>query len=171
MKCSFWCERDIRGTNGTKREKYGVNAAIENYVCLLPLYDWLWGDYRKFIDEIIQYSEHLHDSSKSVHWWNQWWKTVSSYIVMKSSKDYANPTVLRWAVFPPRDTHIFHTNQHLREKRRFCVWMARRTLRCVQMAGEADEGRATETNRQEECSLLSLCSNNTKQFPLTFPDM
>ena len=28
----FWCERDIRGTNGTKREKYGekysgVNAA------------------------------------------------------------------------------------------------------------------------------------------------
>ena len=30
---SFWCERDIRGTNGTKREKYGekysgVNAAI-----------------------------------------------------------------------------------------------------------------------------------------------
>ena len=29
---SFWCERDIRGTNGTKREKYrekysGVNAA------------------------------------------------------------------------------------------------------------------------------------------------
>ena len=32
-KYSFWCERDIRGTNGTKREKYGekysgVNAAI-----------------------------------------------------------------------------------------------------------------------------------------------
>ena len=32
MKYSFWCERDIRGTNGTKREKYGekyssVNAA------------------------------------------------------------------------------------------------------------------------------------------------
>ena len=29
---SFWCERDIRGTNGTKREKYGekysgMNAA------------------------------------------------------------------------------------------------------------------------------------------------
>ena len=22
-KYSFWCERDIRGTNGTKREKYG----------------------------------------------------------------------------------------------------------------------------------------------------
>ena len=29
IKYSFWCERDIRGTNGTKREKYsGVNAAI-----------------------------------------------------------------------------------------------------------------------------------------------
>jgi len=29
MKCSFWCERDIRGTNATKGEKYsGVNAAI-----------------------------------------------------------------------------------------------------------------------------------------------
>ena len=32
-KYSFWCERDIRGTNGTKREKYGgkysgVNAPI-----------------------------------------------------------------------------------------------------------------------------------------------
>ena len=32
IKYSFWCERDIRGTNGTKREKYGekysgVNAA------------------------------------------------------------------------------------------------------------------------------------------------
>ena len=32
MKCSFWCECDIRGTNGTKHEKYGekysgVNAA------------------------------------------------------------------------------------------------------------------------------------------------
>ena len=36
-KCSFWCERNIRGTNGTKREKYGekyrekysgVNAAF-----------------------------------------------------------------------------------------------------------------------------------------------
>jgi len=32
MKYSFWCERDISGTNGTKREKYGekysgVNAA------------------------------------------------------------------------------------------------------------------------------------------------
>ena len=32
-KYDFWCERDIRGTNGTKREKYGekysgVNAAI-----------------------------------------------------------------------------------------------------------------------------------------------
>ena len=33
IKYSFWCEREIRGTNGTKREKYGekysgVNAAI-----------------------------------------------------------------------------------------------------------------------------------------------
>ena len=33
MKYDFWCERDIRGTHGTKREKYGekysgVNAAI-----------------------------------------------------------------------------------------------------------------------------------------------
>ena len=32
IKYDFWCERDIRGTNGTKREKYGekysgVNAA------------------------------------------------------------------------------------------------------------------------------------------------
>jgi len=36
---SFWCERGIRGTNGTKREKYaekysGVNAALE--VGLIP---------------------------------------------------------------------------------------------------------------------------------------
>ena len=23
LKYSFWCERDIRGTNGTKREKHG----------------------------------------------------------------------------------------------------------------------------------------------------
>ena len=34
-KYSFWCERDIRGTNGTKCEKYGekysgVNAAHES---------------------------------------------------------------------------------------------------------------------------------------------
>ena len=33
MKSSFWCERDIRGTNKTKREKYGekysgVNTAL-----------------------------------------------------------------------------------------------------------------------------------------------
>ena len=33
-KYSFWCERNIRGTNGTKREKYGekysgVNAPID----------------------------------------------------------------------------------------------------------------------------------------------
>ena len=33
IKYSFWCERNIRGTNRTKREKYGekysgVNAAI-----------------------------------------------------------------------------------------------------------------------------------------------
>ena len=40
MKCSFWCERDIRGTNGTKREKYGekysgVNTAIERSKVLL----------------------------------------------------------------------------------------------------------------------------------------
>ena len=32
IKYDFWCERDISGTNGTKREKYGekysgVNAA------------------------------------------------------------------------------------------------------------------------------------------------
>ena len=37
-KYSFWCERDIRGTNGTKREKYGekysgVNAANEPFIC------------------------------------------------------------------------------------------------------------------------------------------
>ena len=36
IKCSFWCECDIRGTNGTKREKYGekysgVNAAIGTF--------------------------------------------------------------------------------------------------------------------------------------------
>ena len=34
-KYSFWCERNIRGTNGTKQEKYGekysgVNAPNEN---------------------------------------------------------------------------------------------------------------------------------------------
>ena len=30
-KYSFWCERKIPGTNGTKREKYsGVNAPIAN---------------------------------------------------------------------------------------------------------------------------------------------
>ena len=39
MKCSFWCEHDIRGTNGTKREKYGekysgVNAANETQAFL-----------------------------------------------------------------------------------------------------------------------------------------
>ena len=35
-KYSFWCERDIRGTNGTKGEKYGekysgVNAANDSF--------------------------------------------------------------------------------------------------------------------------------------------
>jgi len=34
IKYDFWCERDIRGTHGTKSKKYGekysgVNAAIE----------------------------------------------------------------------------------------------------------------------------------------------
>ena len=38
IKCSFWCECDIRGTNGTKREKYGekysgVNAANDYKHC------------------------------------------------------------------------------------------------------------------------------------------
>ena len=27
---SFWCERDIRGTNGTKREKYGEKSCGVN---------------------------------------------------------------------------------------------------------------------------------------------
>ena len=39
-KCSFWCERKIRGTNGTKREKYGekysgVNAPTGFFSCRL----------------------------------------------------------------------------------------------------------------------------------------
>ena len=39
IKCSFWCESDIRGTNGTKREKYGekysgVNAPNEEIISI-----------------------------------------------------------------------------------------------------------------------------------------
>ena len=28
MKSSFWCERDMRGTNGTKREKYVKSTPV-----------------------------------------------------------------------------------------------------------------------------------------------
>ena len=35
-KYSFWCERDIRGTNGTKWEKYGVKVLrCERAYCIL----------------------------------------------------------------------------------------------------------------------------------------
>jgi len=30
IKYDFWCERDIRGTHGTKREKYGGKYSGEN---------------------------------------------------------------------------------------------------------------------------------------------
>ena len=51
MKCSFWCECDIRGTNGTKREKYGekysgVNAA---FVVILCLFESTWFHFVPFV--------------------------------------------------------------------------------------------------------------------------
>ena len=46
-KYSFWCERNIRGTNGTKREKFGekysgVNASKDIHrLVLMPLLCYL----------------------------------------------------------------------------------------------------------------------------------